>query len=117
MISPPFAPGANALTASSISLALRIPIGLNSTPNDDATAWMAPNWPMPEAMAGSRMTAALVTFGANFFEQLKPFPAQAVLELAKSGNIATRPSEASDEARADRINNQYKHDRDRKSVV
>ena len=50
-------------------------------------------------------------FRCDFFEQLKPFPAQAVLELAKSGNNATRPSEASDEARADRINNQYKHDR------
>ena len=110
-IRPPFEEREKAVMVCSSSPASRTLNGLTSTPSDGATAWMAPNWPMPEAMAGSRMTAALVTFGAIFFEQLQPFPAQAILELAKSGNIAARPCEASDEARADRINNQYKHNR------
>ena len=29
----------------------RTSTGLNSTPNDGATAWTAPNCPIPEAMA------------------------------------------------------------------
>ena len=81
-IRPPFAERANAVTARSISPASRTSTGLNSTPNDGATAWMAPNWPVPAGMAGSRRTAARVTPGAICFEQLQPFPAQAVFEDA-----------------------------------
>ena len=63
-IRPPLPERANAVTARSISGASRTSTGLNSTPKDGATAWMAANWPIPEATAGSRRTAARVMLGA-----------------------------------------------------
>src|SRR6516225_3002249 len=39
-------------------------IGLNSSPNDGATAWIARNWPPPEFCWESRKTAARVRPGA-----------------------------------------------------
>ena len=48
-IRPPFGERAKAATARSISPASRMLTGLTSTPSDGATAWMAPNWPIPEA--------------------------------------------------------------------
>ena len=50
--------------ARSISPASRTLIGLTSTPSDGAAAWIAANWPMPAAMAGSRRTATRFTPGA-----------------------------------------------------
>ena len=94
---------AKAATARSISPASRTLIGLTSTPSDGATAWMAANWPIPAAMAGSRRTAARVTPGAICFEQLQPFPAQAVFEHRETSGVAARPRQAVDEAGADRI--------------
>ena len=61
---PSLAPRTNAATARSISSALRTSTGRNSTPNEGATAWSAPNCPLPEAMAGLRSTATRVTRGA-----------------------------------------------------
>src|SRR5262245_20795787 len=55
----PFRPRANELTPRSISPASR-----NSTPNDGATDWMAPNCPLPMAKTASLSTATCVTFGA-----------------------------------------------------
>jgi len=49
-------------------------IGLNSTPNDGATAWTAPNCPIPEATAGSRSIAARATRGAISFSSSSHFP-------------------------------------------
>ena len=66
--------------ARSISPASRTLTGLTSTPSDGATAWIAPNWPIPAAMAGSRRTAARVTPRRDLFEQFQPFPAHAVFE-------------------------------------
>jgi hypothetical protein len=40
---------ADAVIARSISSALRISIGCNSTPSEGATAWIAPNWAGPPA--------------------------------------------------------------------
>src|SRR5262245_54899165 len=50
---------------------------LYSTPNDGATDWSAPHWPVPEAMAASRMTAARVTRG--------------VISLSSSNHFALMP--------------------------
>ena len=66
--------------ARSISDASRASTGINSTPNDGATAWMAANWPIPEATAGSRRTAARVTPGAISLSSSSHFAAQAVFE-------------------------------------
>jgi hypothetical protein len=48
----------------SISPASRTPTGRNSTPKDGAAAWITAYWPAPEAIVGSRRTAARVTRGA-----------------------------------------------------
>src|SRR5215831_17772604 len=61
---PPFGERAKAAIARSISPASSMLTGLNSTPNDGATDCSAPHWPVPEAIAASRMTAARVTRGA-----------------------------------------------------
>jgi hypothetical protein len=55
-------------------LASRASTGVNSSPSCGATAWIAPNWPVPEVMEGSRMTAARVTPGANCFSSSSHFP-------------------------------------------
>ena len=60
--------------ARSISPASRTLIGLTSTPTDGATDWMAANWPIPAAMAGSRRTAARVTPGAISLSSSSHFP-------------------------------------------
>src|SRR5262245_14108401 len=73
-IRPPFAERAKAVIARSISLASRKPIGRNSTPNDGATDWIAPNWPAPAAILGSRMTPTLVTRGAICLSSSNHFP-------------------------------------------
>ena len=73
-IRPPFDPRANAATARSISGASRTLTGLNSTPNDGATDWIAPNWPLPAVMSGSRRTAARVTRGAISLSSSSHFP-------------------------------------------
>ena len=94
---------AKAVTARSISPASRTSTGLSSTPNDGATAWIAPNWPIPAVMAGSRRTATRVTRGAISLEQFQPFRAHAVFEQREPGGVAARPRQALDEAGADRI--------------
>ena len=99
------------MTARSISAASRTLTGLDSTPSDGATAWMAANWPIPAAMAGSRKTAARVTSGAIWLEQLQPFPAHAVFEHREAGGVAARPRQAVDETGADRIGDDREHDR------
>ena len=65
---------AKAATARSISAASRTLTGLTSTPNDGATDWIAPNWPIPAVMAGSRRTAARVTPGAICLSSSSHFP-------------------------------------------
>src|SRR5262245_55103412 len=61
---PPLDERANAEIARSMSPGSRTLTGVNSTPNDGATDWMAPNCPVPAAIAGSRRTATRVTLGA-----------------------------------------------------
>ena len=99
------------MTLRSISGASRTPIGLTSTPNDGATAWIAPNSPPATGLPGSRRTAARVTRGAILFEQFKPFPTHAVLKTQEAGGVTARPRQAIDEAGADWIDNDREHDR------
>src|SRR5262249_19498596 len=46
-------------------------------------------------------------------EQFQPFPAQAVFEIHKAGNVAARPGQVIDEAGADRIGYAIEHNRNR----
>src|SRR6516225_10431035 len=47
----------------------------------------------------------------DLFEQLEPFPAQAVFELHEAGRVAARPREAIDESAADRVGHIHEHNR------
>src|SRR5262245_58912863 len=91
VIRPPFGVRANAAIARSISLASRGLIAINSNPSDDAAPWIAPNWPVPPAILGSRMTATPGHSWRNFLEQLQPFRAQTVFKTDKACDVATRP--------------------------
>jgi transposase len=71
---PPFDSRANAATARSISPASRTSMVLNSTPNDDDALWIAANWPIPAAMAGSRRTATRFTPGTISLSSSSNFP-------------------------------------------
>ena len=64
MIRPPFGEAAKAVTPRSISPGSRKLTGFTSIPNDGATDWMAPNWPIPAAVVGSRRTATRFSAGA-----------------------------------------------------
>src|SRR6516164_8297770 len=89
-IRPPFEARANAVMPRLISPASLTPTGVNSIPNDEATDWIAPNWPIPEVVAASRSTATRVTPGA-VFEQFHPFPADRIFGEGKTGGVASGP--------------------------
>src|SRR5262245_57856085 len=109
-IMPPLAERAMAVTARSVSSASRTLTAVSSIRNDGAAAWIAANCPMPEAMLGSRRTAARVT-RRDLFEQLQPFYAHAIFKSGEPGRVATRPRQARDETGADRVDSHREHDR------
>ncbi len=82
--------------------------GLTSTLNDGAAVWIAPHWPIPAAMAGSRITATRVTPGAICLSTSSHFP---LVAYSNQVGVATRPRQAIDEAGADRIGDDREHDR------
>src|SRR5215510_7388387 len=88
--------------ARSIPSAAPSSIGLSSTPNDCATAWMMTHCPIP-AGPGSRSTATAGDPRRDLLQQLQPFAGQAVFELHESGRVATRLCQTFDIAVADRI--------------
>ena len=51
-ISPEFDPHVSPAMLCSIPLASRTSTGVNSTPSDGVTAWIAANWPVPEVIGG-----------------------------------------------------------------
>src|SRR5215471_5251522 len=83
---------ANVEIARSISPASRTLTGVNSTPNDGATDWMAPNCPVPAAMAGSRRTATRVTLGAISLRSSSHFAP--MLNSNKTKPVALPPGRA-----------------------
>ena len=78
--------------ARSISAASRTLIGLNSTPSDGATAWMAANWPIPERYGGIPKDCRSRHARRDLLEQLQPFPAQAYSNCIKP--VALPPGRA-----------------------
>src|SRR5262249_38994598 len=95
-ITPLFGNRANSATPRSISPALRTPIGVNSTPRDGATDWMAPHWPVPPGSAASRMIAARVTPGASSLSSSSHFPP--ILYSVNRKPVALPPRQAVDDA-------------------
>src|SRR5262249_12193030 len=108
---PPFSPRANALMPRSISSASRVPIGINSTPNDCAAPCSAPNWPSPAGVGQLPNDRHSLHVGRDLLEQFQPFPADAVFEIHESRDVAAWSREAIDEAGGDRIGDLHKHDR------
>src|SRR5262245_45269763 len=71
----------------------RTSIGVNSTRSDGATAWIAPNWPIPDVMEGSRTTAARGGVSANALK-IAPAPPEVdadVATLAPTETLQTLP--------------------------
>ena len=97
--------------ARSISPASRTSTGLNSTPNDGATDWMAANCPTPAAMAGSRRTAARVTRGAISLSNSSHFALMPYSNRVKPVALPPGRARLVDEAGADRIGDLHEHDR------
>ena len=88
----------------SISSASRTPTGVNSTPNDRAAALQRAQL----ATSGGELRhragpPTRVDAGRNLLEQLKPFPADAVLEQREACDVAARPLQARNEAAANRV--------------
>src|SRR5271168_2868685 len=103
-IRPPFRAAAKAVIARSISPGSRTSIVVSSTPDDGgAMAWIAANWPIPAAKAGSRRTATRVRLAAISLSSSSHFPLRLLFERAESGGVASRPREARDEPCANRI--------------
>src|SRR5215471_14633076 len=111
MIRPPFAERANVVMLRSISSALRTPIGVNSTSNDGATAWIAAKPPEPAGTAGSRTTATRFTPGAISLSSSSHLPLMLNSKDAKSCDVGARSRQALDPAAADRIDRRHEHNR------
>ncbi len=85
--------------------------GFTSTLSDGATAWMAANWPVPEAMAGSRRTAARVTRGAICLSSSSHFPLMLYSKFMKPVALPPGRARLSTKPAADRIGDNREHDR------
>src|ERR1700704_524684 len=103
---------AKAPTPDSISPVARTSTGLNSTPNDGATDWIAPHIPMPDAIAGSRRTATRDKRGAISLSTSSNFPPMLYSNTVKPvvlppgrARLATKPP--------DWIGDRHEHDRNR----
>src|SRR4029453_11716720 len=89
----------------------RASIGVNSTPSDGATAWIAANWAVPEVMEGSRMTAARVIAGAICLSSSSHFP---LVPYSTKENPVVLPPwtlEGCNLASPDRVADTHKNDR------
>jgi hypothetical protein len=58
----------------SISVASRMPMGVNSTRSEVAAVWIAAKPPDPAGTEGSRITATRFTPGATSFNKPNHFP-------------------------------------------
>ena len=91
-IRPPFEARANAARARSISPASRMSTGLTSTPNGGATDWIAAQLADPGGDGGIPQDRRARHARRDLFEQLQPFPADAVFEMMKP--VALPPGRA-----------------------
>src|SRR6516162_76438 len=116
IIKPLPGPRAIVVTARSISSGSRTPIGLNSTPSEGPTAWIAANWPTPSGEAGSRRTTARITPGDISLSSSSNFAPTPYSNCVKP--VALPPGRAKLSTKpADRIRHLHKHDRQRASSL
>src|SRR6187397_2078304 len=109
-ISPQFDPRANSVIVCSTSLVSRPPSGVNSTPNEGATDWMAANWPTFEGTVGSRTTPIRAMRGAISLSSSSHF-VDAILENWKSSHVATWLRHAGNKPGGHRICHHHKYNR------
>ena len=95
----------------SISSGSRTLSGVTSTPAKAPPPGSLRTGRVPEAMAGSRMTAARVMLGMTSLSSSSHFAADAELERGKARDIAARPGQARDKSSSDRIGDDHEHDR------
>jgi len=108
-IKPPFDKRANAETARSISPASRMSIGRSSIPrwcNSLDCAELADAGRYGRIAKNCRAGNAR----GNFFQQLKPFYADAIFEIGKTGGVPARVGQAVNETCANGIGRQSEHD-------
>src|SRR3954451_8589905 len=91
-IKPAFEERAKAVRLRSISPASRTLTALVSNPSDGAADWMAPNCPIPDAMAGSRSTATRLTSGAICLSSSSHLPLRPYSNIRKP--VALPPGRA-----------------------
>ena len=84
--------------------------GMTSTRSDGATAWITANWPAPQ-LRGIAKNRHARHARRDLLKQLQPFPAMLNSKMHETGDIAARPRQTVDEARADRIGDGREHDR------
>src|SRR5262245_23012245 len=106
---PPFGERAKAATARSISPVSRTLTALTSTRTAGAAAWMAPHWPVPWGLAGSRRTAARVTPGAISLSSSSNFPLSTYSAFVNPVALPPGRAHAIDETSADRIGGLREH--------
>ena len=85
--------------------------GLISIPSDGAMDWIAPNWPVPADMAGSRITATRLTPGAISLSNSNHFVLRLYSNIMKPVALPPGRRQAVDEAGADRVDDARKDDR------
>jgi hypothetical protein len=93
------------------ALDLTAPIGLSSTPSNGAADWMAANCPMPELRVGSGIIPARLTRGVISLSSSSHFPLRLYSNWLNPVKIAAGTRQAGDEASADWISNEYRHNR------
>src|SRR3954454_8123947 len=91
-IKPPFEERAKAVMLRSISPASRTFTALVSNPSVGAADWMAPNCPIPDAMAGCRSTATRLTSGAICLSSSSHLPLRPYSNIRKP--VALPPGRA-----------------------
>src|SRR5262245_30933038 len=110
---PPFGTPAKATTARSISAGSRALTRVVSTLSDGASAWMTPNWPIPDVVVGSRSTATRVTAGATCLSSSSHFPLMLNSNAMNPVAFPPGPGQILDETGADRIGDDHEHNRHR----
>src|SRR5262249_57363080 len=108
-IRPPLGDTAKSMTSCSILSASSSLIAMTSNPSDGAMAWIMANCPIPAGMLASRRLPPRHIW-RDLLKKFWPFHAQTVVELNKTGRVATRPRHCFDEARAHRVRDLCKHD-------
>src|SRR5262249_1572351 len=108
-IKPPFDPRPKSVMPRSISLASRTPTGRNSTPQLRGSGLNGAHLSGPAGLGGIPQYRYPRHARRDLFEQLQPFPADAVFEQEETGDVAARPRQAFDKTSADRIDEIDEH--------